>query len=126
MGVGRNASSSGGPIRGYLAQGTQPLARRRIGQASSCRRGDHGPYRRVETRPLLHSQRKTTQRRKATCTETDKLSCPDFFPVALQWLPGRELHPQESSAFHGALLRQLRVELFPMRFSLKVEGCTQR
>jgi hypothetical protein len=37
-------------------------------------------------------------------------------------VPGRELHPLESSAFHGALLRQLRVELFPMRFSLKVEG----
>src|ERR1035438_4378857 len=88
MGVGRNASSSGGPIRGYFAQGTQRLARRRIGQASSCRRGNHRPYRRVETRPLLYSQQKTTQRRKATCTETDKLSCPDFFPVALQWFPG--------------------------------------
>jgi len=40
--------------------------------------------------------------------------------------PGRELQPLESSAFHGALLRQLRVELFPMRFSLEVEGYAKR
>ena len=40
--------------------------------------------------------------------------------------PVRELHPLESSAFHDALLRQLRVELFPMCFSLKVEGYAKR
>ena len=52
-------------IRAKTMKGWQQMAafirlsndgRRKEWEGQSCRRGDHGPYRRVETRPVLHSQ----------------------------------------------------------------------